>query len=111
MIPRKSWVPLLAAVLVFSMGAGEVLCNAVDTEVSAGNNFAGWIPSSWEQSTHPDFAAGTGATSTSSTSPGDIILTSTGTGTFTSTVHDTGTPGAKFDHAFWDRTLYPPPPL
>jgi hypothetical protein len=105
MISRKCWAPLLVVVLVISMGAGEVLCNAVDTEVSAGNNFAGWTPSSWEQTSQVDLAAGTGVNVDLTTSPGDIIMASAGTGIFTSTIHDTGTPGARFDHIFWDRTL------
>jgi len=105
MMPRRRWAPLLVAVLVLSIGAGEVLCTAVDTEVSAGNNFAAWTPSSWRQTAQPEFASGTGVNVDLVTFPGSIILASTGTGIFTSAVHDTGMNGAKFDHAFWDRTL------
>lgn len=105
MMPHRRWAPLLVAVLVLSIGAGEVLCTAVDTEVSAGNNFAAWTPSSWRQTAQPEFASGTGVNVDLVTFPGSIILASTGTGIFTSAVHDTGMNGAKFDYAFWDRTL------
>ncbi|OPX61816.1 MAG: hypothetical protein A4E29_00695 [Methanomassiliicoccales archaeon PtaB.Bin134] len=104
-MPRRCWATLLVAVLALSMGMGEVLCTAVDTEVSAGNNFAAWTPSCWRQTAQLDFAAGTGVNVDLATLPGSIILASTGTGTYTSAVHDAGTEGAKFDHAFWDRTL------
>lgn len=105
LIASKAPVIILIVILVISMGVGEVMCGLSDTEVSTGNHASGWIPFSWRQTSAADFEEGITDNTDIVSSPGNVLLSTIGLGTFTSAVLDTGKAGSLFDSAFWNRSL------
>jgi len=98
---KCKWLTLLAslgAVVLLSSSIGVTRSSFVDLETSSGNTFQAWASTQWKQTSRTDFEAGVLNNVDTSSSPGDVKL-STNTTTF-------GSSFSQYQGPIWYNTVY-----